>query len=46
VGKNQVKRVVGKRQALAVGDVEPALEPLLLEIGAGQSMAAATDRRR
>src|SRR5712672_3372408 len=36
MSKNEVKRVVGKRQALAIRDVEPALKPLLLEIRAGQ----------
>ena len=36
VGVHQVKAVVGERQVLAVGDLEGAAEPFLLEIRSGQ----------
>src|SRR3954468_5387632 len=36
MGVNEVKAVVGKRQPLAVGDLEGAGQPLLREIGPGE----------
>ena len=36
MGVDQVEGVVGKRQLLAVGDLESAAQPLLREIGARQ----------